>query len=139
MNFLKNVKLLDFKKIQSEDSSLFVYENDVQFFLHSKRTFVIKSKKAAQRGRHAHKECAQLLVCLEGRCLVTVDDGSERTSHNLNHPDQGLFIPPGVWAEQDYSKNTILMVLTDQSYDEGDYIRDYDKFLSFRRTYEVSS
>jgi len=30
---------------------------------------------------------------------------------------------------KDFSEDCVLMVLTDEYYDENDYIRDYDKFL----------
>ena len=97
-----------------------------------KRIFVIKASKATNRGAHAHKECAQLLVVLNGKCTVTCDDGTNKKIHTLTNPDQGLLIPPTIWAEQKYDLGTTLMVLTDQPYDEGDYLRNYDDFLTFR-------
>ncbi len=92
----------------------------------------MKSRDGGIRGRHAHKECSQLLVVLNGRCVVTCDDGTNKKAHTLIEPDQGLLIPPTIWAEQEYDVGTTLMVLTDQPYNESDYIRDYDSFLAFR-------
>jgi hypothetical protein len=48
-------------------------------------------------------------------------------------------IPPGIWAEQVYEEeNSILMVLCDREYDEGDYIRDFNEFLLFKKDLQKS-
>ena len=48
-------------------------------------------------------------------------------------PDQGLFIPPTIWAAMNFiEQDTILMILCDRPYEKDDYIRDYDAFLSIR-------
>ena len=53
---------------------------------------------------------------------------------SLKNPTQGILIPPGIWAEQVYKEeNSILMVLCDREYDEGDYIRDFNEFLLFTK------
>ncbi len=52
------------------------------------------------RGKHAHKQCSQVLVCLNGECLVECDDGSSKRTFVLDSPDQGLLIPPSIWASQ---------------------------------------
>lgn len=81
------------------------------------------------RGHHAHKECKQLLICLNGAVNVTCDDGCNRKVYTLDSPLKGLYIPPGIWAEQFYhSKDTMLVGLASQHYDESDYIRDYDTY-----------
>ncbi|MFN7662603.1 MAG: sugar 3,4-ketoisomerase [Alphaproteobacteria bacterium] len=131
-------KLKDFPKIffplkKTEQSALSIFEEGVVPFS-IKRVFTIKTQDHCKRGFHAHKECAQLLVCLTGRCTVICDDGESRQSIVLDTPKEGLLIPPSIWAEQDYEPNTILMVLTDHLYDESDYIRDYNEFLQYRRT-----
>jgi len=85
------------------------------------------------RGEHAHRECHQMLVCLRGICEITVDDGTETRSFALDSPKQGLHVPPTLWATQRYgSRDTVLLVVTDQPYNEADYLRDYDAFLAFR-------
>lgn len=83
------------------------------------------------RGEHAHRECHQLLVCLQGSVSVTADNGTEREEWILDRPDIGLHILPMTWAAQyRYSNNAVLAVFASHSYDPADYIRDYEVYLA---------
>ena len=83
------------------------------------------------RGAHAHRVCAQFLVCVKGACSVVVDDGAQRFEVRLDDPCLGIHVPPGVWAIQyKYTRDAVLMVLASHPYDAADYIRDYDQFLA---------
>lgn len=86
------------------------------------------------RGAHAHKECHQLLIAASGSFEVLLDDGVNKRTVLLNRPFYGLHIPPGIWAsEQGFSSGSICLVLASHPYSEGDYIRDYDSFIKFRK------
>jgi UDP-2-acetamido-3-amino-2,3-dideoxy-glucuronate N-acetyltransferase len=131
--YLKDVTSIHFPLIDSEEASLHVYESGTHVPFPIQRLFTIKTREECNRGFHAHKECTQLLVCLEGQCIVTVDDGEARKEIVLDQPSLGLLIPPSIWAEQVYKANTVLAVLTDRPYEETDYIRKYEDFLEFRK------
>jgi len=131
--YLKDVTFIHFPIIDSKDASLHVYESGIHVPFSIQRVFTIKAREACTRGFHAHKECTQLLVCLEGRCVVTVDDGKMRKNIVLDQASLGLLIPPSIWAEQMYEANTVLTVLTDRPYEETDYLRQYEDFLEFRK------
>jgi acetyltransferase-like isoleucine patch superfamily enzyme/dTDP-4-dehydrorhamnose 3,5-epimerase-like enzyme len=96
-----------------------------------KRLFYIMNVPSHHvRGEHAHRECHQLLVCLQGSVSVTADNGSERGEWVIDRPDMGLHILPMTWAAQyRYSSNAVLAVFASHSYDPGDYIRDYEEYL----------
>jgi UDP-2-acetamido-3-amino-2,3-dideoxy-glucuronate N-acetyltransferase len=82
------------------------------------------------RGEHAHRKLHQFLICVHGSCRCTVDDGTNREEHLLNHPGVALYVPPMCWCVQDnYSADAVLLVLASHSYDAADYIRDYAEFL----------
>jgi dTDP-4-dehydrorhamnose 3,5-epimerase-like enzyme len=129
---IADVKLIVFPSFDAEDSSLTIFSATDKVPFPIKRVFTISTACHMNRGFHAHKECNQLLVCLQGKTIVTVDDGHQRKEIELTKSTEGLFVPATVWAEQSYDAQTILMVLTDQPYDEKDYIRDYQEFLKFR-------
>lgn len=133
MHSLSDLKRIDFKNVPSKEASLFIYEGNQTVPFMIQRSFVVKAVEACDRGKHAHKKCAQLLVALNGTCVVTCDDGDRKKEIILNTPAQGLLIPCGIWAEQKYESHTILMVLADMPYDEDDYLRDYQEFLDFRK------
>ncbi len=96
------------------------------------RVFMVYAVPSAEvRGEHAHRRCAQFLVCVHGQVTAMVDDGQRRAEYRLDRPDVGLYIPPMVWGTQyRYSADAVLMVLASQAYDAGDYIRDYAEFLA---------
>ena len=84
------------------------------------------------RGKHAHKSLEQLLVCMRGSCLVTLDDGTEKATVRLDDPCKGLYIANNMWREMsEFTEDAVLVVFASKYYDESDYIRDYDEFLRF--------
>jgi dTDP-4-dehydrorhamnose 3,5-epimerase-like enzyme len=83
------------------------------------------------RGSHAHRTCAQVLICLAGSLCCVVDDGRARDEIRLERADIGLHVPPMIWATQwRYTADAVLLVLASHPYDADDYIRDYDTYLS---------
>jgi len=82
------------------------------------------------RGKHAHKELRQVMICVSGACTVECEmpDGT-KSEHRLDWPDKGLLVEGLVWRDmKDFSKNAVLLVLASEHYDEADYIRDYGEF-----------
>jgi UDP-2-acetamido-3-amino-2,3-dideoxy-glucuronate N-acetyltransferase len=94
------------------------------------RTFFVRDVPAfSVRGEHAHRKCLQFLIAVNGSLTVLLDDGISKAEILLNRPNEGLLIPPMVWAAQyDFKDNAVLGVLASHSYDPNDYIRDYNAF-----------
>jgi len=91
-------------------------------------SFEVPSEKT--RGEHAHRQCKQFLICVNGRCSVVADDGKNRQEFLLDRPDLGLYLPPMTWGIQyRYSADATLLVFASEYYDNSDYIRDYAEFL----------
>jgi acetyltransferase-like isoleucine patch superfamily enzyme len=81
------------------------------------------------RGEHAHRECHQFLVCINGSCAVVADDGIHRQEFVLDRPDIGLHLPPLIWGIQyKYTNEAVLLVFASHYYDDADYIRSYTEF-----------
>lgn len=130
---IESIRCIEVPQVRGEGADLLVYEEGRAMLFTVRRVFAVRAREVSERGRHAHKQCKQLMVCLTGRCNVMVDDGKNRKSVVLARPQDALYIPASIWAEQSYREpGTILMVLCDQLYDETDYIRDYDEFLGWR-------
>ena len=73
----------------------------------------------------------ELLIAVAGSFTVTLDDGREKRQHDLNRPDRGLLIAPGIWREiNGFSSGAVCLVLSSGEYDEADYVRSYDDFLA---------
>lgn len=91
--------------------------------------FGVPSKEV--RGEHAHRVCAQVLVCLHGSVHCIVDDGTTRREVRLDSPDVALHMPPMLWGTQyKYSADAVLAVFASHAYDPDDYIREYEQFLA---------
>lgn len=83
------------------------------------------------RGEHAHRACEQFLVCVSGSVNVLADDGVHRQEFVLDDPSVGIHLKAMTWGTQyKYSPGTVLMVFASLPYDDADYIRDYEEFLS---------
>lgn len=94
------------------------------FFVHG-----VPSKEV--RGEHAHHRCEQFLVCVTGSVSCIVDDGTTRHEYVLDNPSKGLHMPAMTWGTQyDYSSDAVLVVFASERYDDADYIRDYEEFVS---------
>ncbi len=106
-------------------------QRDIPFDI--KRVYYIYNvEHCARRGFHAHRSLKQYLICVSGSCNVELDDGNARCVVNLNDPNTGLYVAPGIWHEMfDFSANAVLLVLASGYYDEADYIRDYGAFKAF--------
>ena len=93
--------------------------------------YLFDTKDGVRRGFHAHKELQQLAVVVKGSCWFHLDDGKCTQQVMLNNPAKSLLLPPMLWHEMyDFSDDCILMVLASDHYDESDYIRNYQEFLS---------
>lgn len=84
------------------------------------------------RGKHAHKNLQQILICIHGSCKILLDDGTEKEIVPLDKPNEGLYVSNAMWREMfDFSSDAVLMVLASEFYDESDYIRNYEDFLAY--------
>ncbi|MGO8800382.1 MAG: sugar 3,4-ketoisomerase [Roseiarcus sp.] len=84
----------------------------------------------ASRGGHAHRNLEQLLIAVSGSFDVAVDNGSVKKRYTLNRSHFGLYIGPFNWREIDnFSSNSVCLVLASMHFDESDYFRDYDAFI----------
>ena len=137
LNTLDDVRIIDLQTIFDDGGRLVIMESGESLNITIKRVFTVLDHKNVKRGRHAHKECAQILICQNGICQVLCDDGKQKKMFVIDSSSKGLYIPASIWSEQIYkTDNTLLLVLCDQLYDEDDYIRDYTEFESFRKSGE---
>lgn len=120
---------LNYVKDLRGDLSAGEFERDIPFPV--RRYFVVLNVPNERvRGEHAHKQCHQFLVCVNGRVTVVADDGSTRQQFLLDSPSLGLYLPPMTWATQyRYSPGAVLLVFASHFYDADDYIRDYGEYL----------
>ena len=127
--------IIELPRIENRAGNITPVEGDVNLPFCIRRVFYSYDIPGGEaRGAHAHKECHQFLVAASGSFEVVLDDGRNKRTVLLNRPFYGLHIPPGIWAaEQGFSSGSICLVLASECYTEDDYIRDYDKFITYTK------
>ncbi|WP_316838260.1 FdtA/QdtA family cupin domain-containing protein [Pedobacter nutrimenti] len=107
--------------------------NDLEIPFSVKRVFYLYDVPGGEsRGAHAHKECHQFLIAASGGFEVLLDDGTAKRLVQLNRPNIGLHIPPGIWASEiNFSSGSICLVFASHNYNEGDYLRNYEEYLEY--------
>ena len=131
---INHIQLIDIPKIQDPRGNLAVIEKEVIPFQIKRVYYLFDVPSNAYRGGHAHKNLYQVLIALSGSFDVILDDATERKTITLNKPDKGLLIPTGVWRElENFSSGSVCLVLASEEFEEADYIRDYDEFISMKR------
>jgi dTDP-4-dehydrorhamnose 3,5-epimerase-like enzyme len=129
-----DVHALTLPRHSHADGDLVVLEEGKQIPFVAARVFTVRASAGAVRGRHAHKRCNQLLVCVHGVIAVECDDSDAKTNYLLDGSDKGLLIPASIWGTETYrTDGAVLMVLCDRRYEEDDYLRNYEQFLNWRR------
>ena len=84
------------------------------------------------RGGHAYKDNQEFIVALSGSFDVLLDDGIDKKVFSLNRSYYGLYIPKGIWREiSNFSTNSLALILASASYNQGDYIYDYNYFRNY--------
>ncbi len=127
---LSDVKIIQLPKFLDERGNLsFIEElNHIPFKI--ERTYWIYDVPGGEtRGGHAYKENQEFIVALSGSFDVVLDDGAEKKTFHLNRSYYGLYVPNGLWREmENFSTNSLALVLASVPYSEEDYIRDYNEF-----------
>jgi dTDP-4-dehydrorhamnose 3,5-epimerase-like enzyme len=122
-------KLFNLQQHVEDNGFLCVLQRGLNVDFDIRRVFAVSASQGEVRGKHAHRECSQILICVAGKILVTCQDGSKRSEYLLNNMKTALLIPPGIWATQEYLTNdALLIVLCDRDYEPEDYIRDYCEY-----------
>lgn len=131
-----NCSIIELPKIDYRAGNLSAVENMKNLPFSIKRVFYIYDIPGGKdRGAHAHKRCQQFLIAVSGSFEVEMDDGLNKKTVQLNRPNYGLHIPPGIWAaEKAFSSGSVCLVLASELYDEGDYVRDYEEFFDLKNS-----
>ena len=128
--------MIDFPKVHDVRGNLSYIESTNHIPFEIKRVYYLYDvPSGAKRGGHAHKELEEIIIALSGSFDVIVDDGFEKKSFFLNRPHYGLFIPAGVWRTiENFSSNSVAILLASEFYQENDYIRNYQVFKKFKKS-----
>ncbi|MFA5463831.1 MAG: FdtA/QdtA family cupin domain-containing protein [Dysgonamonadaceae bacterium] len=129
-----NCSILEINKYHNVQGNISVIENGATIHFDVKRIYYLYDVPIGEsRAGHAHKELQQLIIAVRGSFDITLDDGEQKRTFTLNKPYQGLLVVPGIWREIDnFSSDSVCLVLASTYYNEDDYIRDYQEFKTLK-------
>lgn len=129
---MKKSELINLRVNGDERGQLVAIEKGVNCPFEVKRAFYIFGMQGAtRRGCHANRNSEFLFVALKGSCRVEFSDGNAKDSVLLDSPDKALWLGKMTWKEMyDFSDDAVLLVLSSEKYDKGEYIHDYREFIN---------
>jgi dTDP-4-dehydrorhamnose 3,5-epimerase-like enzyme len=132
----KKAAIIELPKIEDPRGNLtFVQQGDhVPFDI--QRVYWIYDVPGGQvRGGHAFKDQQEIVIALSGSFDVVVDNGSEEKRYHLNRSYYGLYVPEKLWRHmENFSTNTVALILSSTKYNSEDYIRSYKTFKRLEST-----
>ena len=122
--------IIDLPKVTDPRGNLSFIQNSDQIPFDIQRTYWIYDVPGGMfRNGHAFRTQHEFIVALSGSFDVVLHDGVEEKRIHLSRSYYGLYVPPMTWRSIDnFSTNSVAMVLSSTLYDENDYIRDFEEF-----------
>lgn len=132
---IDRAKIIELPKILDKRGNLSVIEEMKNIPFKIERTYWIYDVPGGEtRGGHAYRENQEFIVALSGSFDVLLDDGNEQKVFSLNRSYYGLYVPKGMWRQmQNFSTNSLALVLASTPYSAEDYIYDYQEFKALAR------
>jgi len=133
----KKVEIINLPKFEDPRGNLSFIEEFKHIPFKIKRTYWIYDVPGGEvRGGHAFRKQQEFIIALSGSFDILVDNGKTKEVFSLNRSYYGLFIAEGMWRQmQNFSTNSLALVLSSTHYDADDYIYDYQSYLTFRSDY----
>lgn len=131
---IKEVHLIELPKINDPRGNLTFIESGMHVPFEVKRNYWIYDVPSGMwRDGHAFKEQEEFIVSLSGSFDVVVNDGKQQQTFHLARPQIGLYVPNMVWRHIDnFSTNSVALVLSSTQYDPEDYIEDFELFKKLK-------
>lgn len=134
-NSVYDCTIVELPQVHNEAGNITAIENNKNIPFDIKRIYYLYDIPGGEdRGAHGHKKLQQFIIAASGSFDVTIDDGINKRTFNLNHPNRALHLVSGMWRElSNFSSGAICLVLASEKYEDDDYIREYKNFLEFKK------
>jgi dTDP-4-dehydrorhamnose 3,5-epimerase-like enzyme len=128
---IKKPRLIELPKINDPRGNLTFIESGKHVpFVVQRNYWIYDVPSGMWRDGHAFHHQEELVVALSGSFDVVVNTGNEERTFHLSRPQIGLFIPRMTWRHiNNFSTNSVALVLSSTAYDESDYITDFEQFV----------
>jgi dTDP-4-dehydrorhamnose 3,5-epimerase-like enzyme len=117
---------------EDERGQLVAIESNRNIPFDIKRVFYIFNiTQNAIRSQHANMKAQEVILCLNGCCELLLDNGKgQKINITLSRKNKAVYVEPKIWIElSKFSKDCLVMVMTDTYYDRKYQIHDYQEFI----------
>ncbi len=123
-------KIIELPKFLDLRGNLSFIENSNHIPFDVERAYWIYDVPGGEtRGGHAYKHLQEFIVALSGSFDVVLHDGKQELRFHLNRSYYGLYVPKMYWRSmENFSTNSVALVLADKKFQENEYIRDFQEF-----------
>jgi len=129
---INDVQLSGFPGFSSGGGTLTAYDFSTMPFKPIHCFSVVRVDPGEIRGKHAHLNTSQLMICLNGTIQVTCRDLYEKFTKYILKPGDSILVPYMVWSEEIYyTRDTSLLVFWDRKYSKEDYINSWQEYLLY--------
>jgi len=131
MESLNKAQIITLPKIEDSRGNLSFIEQTKQIPFEIKRAYWIYDVPGGEkRGEHAFKNQEEFIIALSGSFDVYLNDGITEHKYSLNRSYYGLYVPRLNWRKlENFSTNSLCLILSNSKYNEEDYIRNFEEFL----------
>jgi hypothetical protein len=125
------IRIINFPKIEDYRGNLSFIEEGNHIPFKIKRVYWIYDVPGGEfRGSHAFRETEELIIALSGSFDIVLTDGIYEHRFTLNRSYYGIYLPKMIWRKlENFSTNSLALVVASTDYSASEYIRDYDEFL----------
>jgi hypothetical protein len=122
-------------KILDARGSLSFLESNNHIPFEIKRVYWVYDVPGGEiRGGHAYREGQEFIIALSGSFDAVLNDGINEHRFQMNRSYYGLYVPNMVWRHvENFSTNSLALVLSSTYFTEEDYIRKYADFIQQKK------
>jgi hypothetical protein len=127
---VSSVQLIDFPKIPDDRGNLTFIQEGSHIPFDIQRVYWIYDVPGGEvRGGHAYSNLYEVIIAMSGSFDVVVNDGHDEKVFSLNRSYYGLLVPKMIWRRlENFSTNSLALIVANLPYDQGDYIRDFKEY-----------
>jgi dTDP-4-dehydrorhamnose 3,5-epimerase-like enzyme len=128
---MSNPELINLPRVLDPRGNLTFIEENRHIPFTIKRVYWIYDVPGGEfRGSHSFRNTKEFIAALSGSFDVVLHDGRQEYRFSLNRSYYGVYVPKMFWRKlENFSTNSLALILASTEYDENDYIRDFDAFV----------
>ena len=131
-------KIIQLPKVIDKRGNLSFFENNNQIPFVIRRVYWVYDVPGGEsQDGCVFKATEEFLIALSGSFDIVLDDGTRKMVFNMTRSYYGLYIPKMYWREvNNFSTNSLALIVSSMEYDEDDYISDYSYFCALKSGYD---